>query len=116
MLSLLQLRATEFGKMNYNSHAMIDWFNLATNALWILACSIVLATLSHASWAASFRHEKLSKILALPQYQTSINLAGIIFCLGLAGTSYKLWESVLWLILMELFVALSVIGLIRKRK
>ena len=95
---------------------MIDWFNLAANALWILACAIALATLSYASWAASLQHEKLRKILALPNYQISINLAGILFCLGLAGTSSKLWQSVLWLILMELFVALSVIELIRKRK
>jgi hypothetical protein len=95
---------------------MIDWFNLAANTLWILACTIALEILSHASLMASVRQEKLSKILALPHYQTSINLAGIIFCLGLAGTSHKLWESVLWLILMELFVALSVIELIRKRK
>jgi hypothetical protein len=95
---------------------MIDWFNLVANSLWILACAIALATLSHASWAASLRHEKLRKILALPQYQTSMNLAGIVFCLGLAGTSPKLWESVLWLVLMELFVALSIIEIIRKRK
>jgi hypothetical protein len=95
---------------------MIDWFNLAANALWILACAIVLATFSHAGWTASLQHEKLRKILALPHYQTSINLAGIIFCLGLAGTSQKLWESVSWLILMELIVARSIIDLIRKRK
>jgi apolipoprotein N-acyltransferase len=95
---------------------MIDWFSLAANSLWILACAIALATLSHASWAGSLRHEKLDKILALPNYQTSLNIAGILFCLGLAGTSHKLWESVLWLILMELFVALSIIELIRKRK
>jgi hypothetical protein len=94
---------------------MIDWFNLVANALWILACAITLATLSHASWVASLRHERLSKILTLPNYQTSLNLAGIIFCLGLVGTSHKLWESVLWLILMELFVAHLVIELIRKR-
>lgn len=95
---------------------MIDWFNLVANSLWILACAIALATLSHASWAASVRQEKLRKILALLEYQTSLNIAGILFCLGLAGISHKLWESVLWLILMELFVALSVIELIRKRK
>lgn len=95
---------------------MIDWFSLAANALWILACAIAITTLSHASWEASFRHEKVRKILALHHYQTSINLAGIIFCLGLAGTSNKLWESVLWLTFRELFVALSIIELIRKRK
>ena len=95
---------------------MIDWISLSANALWIVACDIALATLSYASWAASLRHEKLRKALELPHYQTSLNIAGILFCLGLAGTSPKLWQSVLWLILMELIVALTIIELIRNRK
>jgi hypothetical protein len=81
---------------------MIDWFNLVANALWILACAIALATLSHASWMASLQHEKLRKIMALPVYQTIINIAGIFFCLGLAGTSSKWWEIILWLIIAAL--------------
>jgi hypothetical protein len=95
---------------------MIDWFNLVANTLWILACAIALATFSHASWAASVRHEKQRKVLALPEYRTSINLAGILFCLGLAGTSHTGWEIVLWMILTALFGVLAVSVLIRKRK
>jgi hypothetical protein len=95
---------------------MIDWFGLVANALWILACAIALATLSHASWVASLQHEKLRKILAIPQYQASINLAGILFCLGLAGTSNKWWEIVLWLIVVGIFGAQLVIEIILKRK
>jgi hypothetical protein len=83
---------------------MIDWFNLVANALWILACAIALATLSYASWAASLRHEKMRKILALPQYQTIMYIAGILFCVGLAGTSQKWWEILLLLIIVALFL------------
>jgi hypothetical protein len=83
---------------------MIDWFSLAANALWILACAIALATLSYASWVASLRQEKILRILVLPKYQITIKLAGILFCLGLAGTSSKWWEIIIWLIICALFI------------
>jgi phosphoglycerol transferase MdoB-like AlkP superfamily enzyme len=95
---------------------MIDWFNLATNALWILACAMALATLSYASWQASLRRERLRIILTAAPYQISIDLAGVLFCLGLAGTSGKGWEIVLWLILSVLFAAQGVYEMMRKRK
>jgi hypothetical protein len=95
---------------------MIDWFNLAANALWILACSLLLATLGYASWSASLRHEKLRKILVLPNFQTPMNIAGILFCFGLAGTSNKWWEIMLWLIVAALFTAQTAIIQINNKK
>jgi hypothetical protein len=95
---------------------MIDWFNLFANALWILACAIVLATLSYASWVASLRQENMRKILALPQYQTYMYIAGILFCLGLAGTSNKWWEIVLWLMIAFLFAGMSIRKIINNKK
>jgi hypothetical protein len=94
---------------------MIDWFSLAANALWILACAIALATLSYASWIASLQHVKLRKILALPKFQTSINIAGVLFCLGLAGTSDKWWEIMFWLIIAALFIGQVAIKTINKK-
>ena len=52
---------------------MIDWFQLAANALWILACAIALATLSYASWVSAVKHQRLSKIISLPAYQIILN-------------------------------------------
>jgi hypothetical protein len=89
--------------MNYNIRTVIDWYHVTANAVWILACAIALATLSYASWVASIKHEKLRNVLKLNNYQTSMNIAGILFCLGLAGVSDKWWEIALWLLIAALF-------------
>ena len=78
---------------------VIDWTNFGLNALWIIGCAIALATLSYASWAASKTSEKLRIRLMQPQIQLSLNVAGVLFCLGLAGTSSEIWQLVLWILL-----------------
>ncbi len=94
--------------MNYNTIAMIDWFHVATNALWILACILALSTLSYASWIASAKHQKLRNILSQSPYQTSLAIAGLLFCLGLAGSAERWWEIGLWLGLAILFIILAI--------
>ena len=78
---------------------MIDWYNLLMNSLWILACALALATLSFASWQASVTREKFRKQLSQPGFQISFNIAGLLFCIGLAGTSEIIWQRVLWVLL-----------------
>jgi len=75
---------------------MIDWFNLVMNSFWILGCSIALATLSYASWEASTMKDKFIIRLKQPGYQISLNIAGLLFCIGLAGTSDVVWQQILW--------------------
>jgi hypothetical protein len=96
---------------------MIDWFNLAANALWILALAILLAILSYASWQASLQHEKLRAQLTRPGYGIYFDLAAVLFCLGMAGTSHQPWEIGLWGVLGVLFIANAVAGkFIKKSK
>ena len=78
---------------------MIDWYNLATNSLWILGCAVALATLSYASWEASIKKEKFTTRLKKPSYQIALSLAGFLFSAGLAGTSDSTLEVILWSIL-----------------
>ena len=89
---------------------MIDWFNLVANALWILALAIALAVVSHASWQASLSHEKFRTRLGQPGYQRAFDLAAVLFCAGMAGTSRHLWEIILWGGLAVLFIAQAVVG------
>jgi len=89
---------------------MIDWFNLAANALWILALAILLAVISYASWQASLEHEKLRSQLARPGYHRFFDLCAVLFCLGMAGTSRNGWEIGLWAVLAGLFVINAVAG------
>lgn len=95
---------------------MIDWKNLAANALWILGCAVALATLSYASWEASQVHERMGARLKRPSYQTSLNLAGLFLCLGLASTSGITFHQVLWLLLAAVFAVLLVYSFLLMRK
>ena len=90
---------------------MIDWFNLAANALWILGCALALGTLSFASFQASFSGEKLRTHLGRPGFQAAIDLAGVLFCAGLAATSKPIWQMALWALLGALFLVQMVFSL-----
>ena len=89
---------------------MIDWFSLAANTLWIFALAILLALVSYASWQASRNHEKISVQLRKPTYQVYIDLAAVMFCLGMAGTSPRAWETILWVGLAVLFIIQAVVA------
>ena len=83
---------------------MIDWPNLAANALWILGCALGLATLSYASWQASMHNEKLGARLSQPSIQAPLDLAGVLICSGMAANSSSVLWTVLWGIPGVLFV------------
>lgn len=94
---------------------MIDWGNLAANALWILGCALALGSFSFASWEASLYKEKITARLRRPALQFALNLAGLLFCLGLAATETRLIVTILWLVLGVLFLAQLVNNLIQRR-
>lgn len=89
---------------------MIDWPNVAYNSLWIIGCAIALAAISYASWDASVRQERFSNRLKQPAYEIAFGVAGLLFCLGLAGTARVTWEQVLWLLLACGSFALIIAG------
>jgi hypothetical protein len=94
---------------------MIDWYNLAANALWIVACAWALATFSYASWEASYYHQKLRQRLGRASIQLSFSLAGALFCAGLAATSQGWLKIGVWTLLGILFLV-QAIPLARQRK
>ena len=87
---------------------MIDWISVGSNALWILGCAIALATLSYASWEASVYNEKFTARLMRTPILACLNLAGLLFSLGLAATSDAVIEKVLWLVLAVAFGGLLI--------
>lgn len=78
---------------------MIDWYNLVVNAFWILGCAIALAAVAYASWEASALQDKFRIRLGQPHIQIFLNIGGLLFSLGLAGTSGVIWQQVLWILL-----------------
>ncbi len=95
---------------------MIDWFNLLANTFWILGCALALATLSYASWQASVANEKMRMVLSSPAYKISLYTAGALFSIGLAATSDRIWEILLWTILVILFIIQAVLSIHQKKK
>ncbi|MEA3350301.1 MAG: hypothetical protein U9Q82_06750 [Chloroflexota bacterium] len=83
---------------------MINWYNLFANSLWILALSLALGVISYTRWEAKQQGDRLRDRLDQPQRGIPLNLAGALFCLGLAATSHVWWEIVLWLLLFLLFM------------
>lgn len=82
---------------------MIDWVFVLRNALWLLGLSIVLATLSYASWRAAGEGIGLRQALARPAYTAAIAVGLLLCCLGLAWGALRLWERGLWLALALAF-------------
>ena len=95
---------------------MIDWPNLAANALWIFGCALALATVSYARWDAAVRGERLRARLREPQFRAPLYWGGTLFCLGWAATSASWLETALWALLTGVcaFRAVS-IGIARRR-
>lgn len=83
---------------------MINWYNLFANSLWILALSLALGVISYTRWEAVQTGERLRDRLNHPARSLPLNLAGALFCVGLAATSQRWWEIGLWLLLFVLFM------------
>ena len=78
---------------------MVDWLNIASNALWLIGSALALAILSIANWSARAKGHRLRDQLALPRQQATLALAGCLVCAGLLATSSAWWEAIPWLIL-----------------
>lgn len=82
---------------------MINWLNLLFNSIWILAMSLALAVLSIVYYQAKQESKKISTYLNSPRYAFTLNIAGGLFCFGLALTADRWWEIIIWIVLMGLF-------------
>jgi hypothetical protein len=78
---------------------MIDWVNLAINALWILGCSVALAAISYASWSASMQEIKFTQALKSTGIRLALHAGGMLFCAGLAASARSVIETILWVLL-----------------
>ena len=83
---------------------MIDWYLVATSALWILGASILLAAFSYHQWLAGERGRRLRDQWRERSWQRASAAGMLLFCLGfgLSGGS-RWWERVAWLVLATVF-------------
>jgi predicted MFS family arabinose efflux permease len=96
---------------------MIDWDAVVANAIWIFACSGILAVFSVALFDARSEHVKLASTFQKPAYNVLLNLGGCLFCLGQAAVIYdgSAWKAALWLVLALVFLFMVIFRLIRKK-
>ena len=80
-----------------------------------LALALLLAVFSYASWKASLDSSSLWQQLSRPSAGFFISLAGLIFCIGLAGVSDPLWIRLPWGFLALFFGWRMVISLRARR-
>lgn len=79
-------------------------FSVAANSLWIVGLAILLAAFSYHYDRAQRRQRSLREQLAEPSFATVAWLATVLIAAGLAATSTRLWETIIWI----LFAAISV--------
>jgi hypothetical protein len=75
---------------------VIDWISIFFNSFWIVGLALLLAALSYQQWEAQQTQTKLRDRLNHPSFMRPFWLAFILICIGLAGTSGRIWETAIW--------------------
>lgn len=77
----------------------MNWYSVASNALWILALALGLALVGIAYWESLVKKVSSRFVFSCPKMQGLINLTLTIFCLGLGSSISPKWGKILWLVL-----------------
>ncbi len=79
---------------------MIDWYSVLFNGFWIMGLAILLSAFSYHYWLAPIENRRLREQLDQPSFTLFFWISFIFICLGLAGTSQRLWETGIWIIFL----------------
>ena len=77
---------------------MIDFANVAANALWVLGLALLLAVWSYARYEAHRVGIKTRKMLERLRYSLWINAGLLLFVAGMALTEHRWWARGLWIL------------------
>ncbi|HSM56627.1 MAG TPA: hypothetical protein VK879_10775 [Candidatus Sulfomarinibacteraceae bacterium] len=80
-------------------------FSVAANSLWIVGLAILLAAFSYHYDRAQRRQHSLRQQLAEPSFAIAGWLAFVLIASGLAATSTRIWETVIWILFAILSLA-----------
>jgi hypothetical protein len=79
---------------------MIDWWMVATNGLWILGLTLVLATVSYHHWLASETGSRRRDLFSASSFQVPWTLGLFLGCTGWAlAQAPQWWQKTLWFVL-----------------
>jgi hypothetical protein len=78
---------------------LIDVWQVASNALWVLGLSVLLATWSFARYEAHMAGVKTREKFAELGYALVLNAGLLLFIAGMAATERRWWARGLWVLL-----------------
>jgi hypothetical protein len=90
---------------------MIPWQSVLFNALWIVGLAVLLADLSYHYWLAHEEGRGMREQLGRPAFLRFAWLGVALVAAGLAGTSNRVWELVVW----ALFTLFCIVQMVRSR-
>ena len=77
--------------------SLIDWWLVASSALWIMGLSVLLAAFSYHDWLAHETGRRLRDQFKTRTWRIPFSLGMALFCTGLAATrGAAWWERLLW--------------------
>ena len=84
---------------------MIDWEQVATNGLWVLGVSVVLAVLSYHDWMRRTTVGGRSNVFTQSSFQVCWALGMFLTSTGWAlSQSIRWWDELLFLVLGAFFL------------
>jgi hypothetical protein len=96
---------------------MIDWVNVALNALWIFGLAIILAAFSYHHWLAAETSSRLRDVLSSRSWQIPFATGMLLACIGFGyGIADRRWERALWTALALAFAYQLVVALRQPRR
>ena len=76
---------------------MIDWAYVATNSLWILGLSIILAAFSYHDWLVHEIGQRRRDLFERSSWRLPFSAGMVLSCLGLGlGRGLAWWERMVW--------------------
>ena len=76
---------------------MINWLDVFLNSIWISGAALALAVIGLAYYRSHRENESLNEILRSQEFAIYLFIAGGLFFLGMALTSSRWWEIVIWI-------------------
>ena len=82
---------------------MIDWLGVATNGMWMLGLTGMLAALSYFEYFAKAHGQPVRQLLNARVFVQPFSWAAAVFCAGVAASGGSWWQRLIWAVLAVLF-------------